>query len=127
MKQETIVLWFGPKWRTRLLVLAFLFVVFLIIASFAHAAPNTFQAERYAWELSGNGTKSVECYFWVTKTEVSTVACHALNKPTDEIAIIVPMAATDFYHTHPVGFPNLSAADKQTEKKVHIKIHVIYR
>jgi hypothetical protein len=79
---------------------------------------------KQAWLLAG-GTKPVECYFWATKTEVSTVACLPLKHPTDDLPIILPANATDLYHTHPNGFPQLSEADRASQRKSGVRIHVI--
>lgn len=108
--------------KTRFLILALLSA----ISTLAGPQIAISEQSKRAWLLSGKGTKHVECYFWSTKTEVSTVACAALKNPTDEISVILPVDATDFYHTHPQHFPQLSDADKAAERKSRIRIHVIH-
>jgi hypothetical protein len=101
----------------------FLLLGTTLLAGPVWAGPSKIeQASQSAWELSGQGTKPIECYFWVVNREPSIVACHKLEHPTDEIALIVPANATAIYHTHPKGFPQLSEADKKSK----IPIRVIY-
>lgn len=100
-------------------------VIVLLVAVGTCRGQDIAQQSRQAWLLSGQGTKQMECYFWATKTEVSTVACAPLRHPTDEIAIILPANATDLYHTHPKAFPRLSEADLAAQRKSGIRIHVV--
>lgn len=101
-------------------------VLGLLAAGTGWAGPTVAEQSKQAWLLSGEGTKQIECYFWSTQEQVSTVACAPLKHPTDELSVILPVNATDLYHTHPKGFPQLSEADKAAQRKSGIRIHVVY-